>query len=212
MRSRRVLCIFVSLIVTALSSCGAPDDSNTGSYSDLDYLIGSTGVAGLTRKVAQPVIRICYSDPSNNERHKLDTIDSVMQWVDALRDVANVALAEKVELVSPNAPCDARMTVGNIARAYTRMGSTPAVYINYSGWFGSQTVTLHEFGHAFGLLDTYAGNGGSCRTGQPNSVMCRANYPKLQADDIAGVRAVYAALNGGPRSGLPQVREGTIVY
>ena len=206
---RMSLTFFATL--TLLVACGAPPHAGDDT-SQLDYLIGSTGVAGLSRKVKQPVVRICYTDSSNSERHKADMIDFVMQWIDALREVSTEPLAGKVELVSPNSPCDGKMTVGNISRAYTQMGSIPAVYINYSGWYGSQTVTLHEFGHAFGLLDTYAGNGGSCRSGQPNSVMCRANYPTLQDDDVAGIRAVYAALNGGSRSGLPNVAEGTIVY
>ena len=77
------------------------------------------------------------------------------------------------------------------------MGRTPEVHINYSGWFGSKTVTLHEFGHAFGFLDTYVGSGGRCQSGQPDSVMCRASYDELKDDDVQGVQRMFEMLQQG---------------
>lgn len=48
----------------------------------------------------------------------------------------------------------------------------------------------------YGLADTYARNPETntttCRPDQPDSVMCSAGFPNLTADDIAGIRAVFA--------------------
>ena len=196
------------LVFAALSGCG----EHTKETSPSQYIIGNSSTAGITRKVQAETIRICYSDSSDSAQHRQDTQDGVMQWIDALREISKEPLAKTVELVGSNAPCEAKLYVGNYSPAYTQMGSTPSVHINYQGWYGSQTVTLHELGHAFGLLDTYNGRGGSCRSGQPDSVMCWAKFETLQPDDIDGVRAVFTALRDGTTEGLPGVVEGTIVY
>ena len=51
-------------------------------------------------------------------------------------------------------------------------------------------VLVHEFGHAFGLGDTYIEGGrGACKPGQPVSRMCRSRLSEhLSHDDIRGVR------------------------
>lgn len=184
---------FLGLALLVLTGCGAPH----ADVSDTKYRLGSTGYAGLTRKVEQPAIRVCYSDPRNSEAHREDVKFSILEWIDALRSVASVPLAEEVQLVASNAACDVNVYVGNYSPARTSMGGKPTVYINNTGWYGSRSVTLHEFGHAFGLLDTYSGRGGSCQTGQPDSVMCRASYVELKSDDIAGLRKMYDMVSRG---------------
>lgn len=58
-------------------------------------------------------------------------------------------------------------------------------------------LTLHEFGHVFGLNDTYNGAGG-CVPNQPSSVMCQdAAFTVLQTDDVRGARQAF-------REGVPQ--------
>jgi hypothetical protein len=81
--------------------------------------------------------------------------------------------------------------VGTYSPAYTNMGNVPTVRVASSGWYGSDTVILHELGHAVGLYDTYNGRGGSCQQGQPDSVMCWARYTELTEDDILGIQDVY---------------------
>jgi hypothetical protein len=112
-----------------------------------------------------------------------------------MRSESTVSLANEVEIVGYNSTgCDVKTLVGNYNPARTQLGTTPTVYLNSAGWYGSSTVTLHEFGHAFGLLDTYNGTGGSCQTGQPASVMCYAKYDELLDDDIKGIQSVYRTL------------------
>lgn len=151
-------------------------------------------LAGLTRKVHQKEIRLCINDRTKSEARS-NMIASVCQrWVDALKPIAKQPLAICKSYVTRSQGCDGWVQVGYYNPAMTQMGATPVVMINFSGWFGSETVTLHEFGHAFGLLDTYAGRGGSCQRGQPDSVMCRAAYKELKPDDIQGIQLIYNSI------------------
>lgn len=171
-----------------LTSCGR----NVESQSTLEYKLADKAYAGLLRKVHNPSIKICMASDANSMKHRDDVAHAIEEWTSALIGYAPTPVTKKVEFLAPNDPtCDATVFVGNYSPAYTNLGNTPSVHINYSGWFGSRTVTLHEFGHAFGLLDTYAGSGGSCQSGQPSSVMCNANFDHLQTDDTAGLRKAY---------------------
>lgn len=172
-------------------SCGKPMERDA---SKLDYIVAPKASAGLTRKVHKPVIKICMGTDAASEAHKPNVTHAVEEWTGALVDVAAEPVTRTVEFVALNdASCDAVVNVGNYSPAQTRMGNRPIVYLakSINTWFGSRTVTLHEFGHAFGLYDTYAGSGGSCQRNQPNSVMCRASYENLKQDDIDGIRVAY---------------------
>ena len=164
----------------------------------LDYLVAGSSAAGLVRQVNKPEIKICMASDSNSLQHKDDVIHAVTQWTSAIGAVSAQPVAQLVSIVAETDPsCDGTVYVGIYQPAYTNMGNHPTVHIYYNGWYGSRTVTLHEFGHAFGLLDTYNGRGGSCQSGQPDSVMCWANYDVLQPDDIAGVQKVYQNVTSG---------------
>jgi len=157
-----------------------------------DFRQAARSLAGLSAKVKKETIRICLNDSSNSAARKELLKTSVLKWIEPMRAISTVELTRKVEVVAYNsAGCDVRVNIGNYSPAYANLGTTPTVHLNTTGWFGSSTVTLHEFGHAFGLLDTYAGTGGSCQTGQPASVMCYAKYDELLEDDIKGIQSVY---------------------
>lgn len=175
-------------ILTLFVGCGRATHQE---LSESKYLLANAQYAGLTRLVKKEVIRVCYSDSSNSSVHRQDVQYSILEWIRPLREITTTPLASVVELVAANATCDVSVNVGNFSPAFTQMGSKPSVNINYSGWFGSRTVTLHEFGHAFGLLDTYNGRGGSCQSGQPDSVMCWAKFPALLEDDALGIKKMY---------------------
>ena len=53
-----------------------------------------------------------------------------------------------------------------------------------------QTI-LHEFGHFFGLWDTYNADASDVRAGEPASVMASVFYNKLFPDDVGGILASY---------------------
>ncbi|MCX6124673.1 MAG: hypothetical protein NTV34_07980 [Proteobacteria bacterium] len=167
------------------------------SVGDLNFIKGSKAVAGLAKKVHNPSIRLCYTDPSNSAARMEIAKSAILKWVSALTPITDKPLATIVEIAAWNsAGCDAYFAVGNYSPANTSMGSVPRVNVASSGWYGSETVILHELGHAFGLLDTYNGRGGSCQSGQPSSVMCYAKFKDLMQDDILGVQAVYRSISG----------------
>ena len=213
MRRLRILAISASAV--SMGGCGSTSDTD-GSNSDdsssymydasrpdyilpegmsleeFQFLKGSPAVAGLTAKVHKPSIRVCLYDPENIQSRKDVVRNSLLKWVNALAPVTTKPLTSAIEFVAANASgCDVYVSYGNYSPAYTNLGKTPRVNVARSGWFGSETVILHEFGHAFGLLDTYNGSGGSCKPGQPASVMCYAKYKEPMQDDILGVQSMY---------------------
>lgn len=210
--------IFITALTLTAISCGQSNDheANTSSSyeeenyafdpNNLDYSLpendgsfdfrqAAKSLAGLSAKVKKETIRVCLTDSTNSAARRALLKDVILKWIEPMRALSTVALASNVELVAYNTTgCDVRTVFGNYNPARTQLGTTPTVYINNSGWFGSSTVTLHEFGHAFGLLDTYTGSGGACQTGQPASVMCYAKYDQLLDDDIKGIQSVYRTL------------------
>lgn len=184
-------CILLAAII--LASCGQRNENE----AELDYKIANPSYAGLTRKITKESINICFNKQNNTAIHAEDAQSSILTWIDAVRPVTDIPLTKTVNIVDFNSPCDVKLYVGNYSPARTSLGSTPTVYLNYSGWYGSRNVTLHEFGHAFGLLDTYNGRGGSCQTGQPDSVMCTAKYLSLKADDVNGIRKMFQLVQSG---------------
>jgi hypothetical protein len=208
--------LVASLTITAIG-CGQSNDSNSNTSSsnsleednykfdpnNLDYILpemeegfdfrqAARSLAGLSAKAKKETIRICLNDPSNSAERKELLKTVVLKWIEPMRAISTVALTRKVEVVAYNsAGCDVRVNIGNYSPAYANLGTVPTVHLNTTGWYGSSTVTLHEFGHAFGLLDTYTGTGGACQPGQPASVMCYAKYDELLDDDIKGIQSVY---------------------
>jgi hypothetical protein len=192
----RSMCI---LLLAPIFACGRTEQRN---FSDVKYRLASPLNAGLTRQVKNETIRVCYSDASNSAAHRNDVEFAILEWIRPLRSQSDTPLTNAVKLVSRGQPCDVAVSVGNYSPAYTDMGNLPSVHINSSGWYGSKTVTLHEMGHAFGLLDTYNGRGGSCQTGQPESVMCRASFTALKADDELGIIKMLHLVEGMPPAEL----------
>ncbi len=173
------------------ASCGKPVEQDA---SKLDYSVAPKAAAGLLRKVHNESIKICIGTDAASEKHKANVVHAIEEWTKALVGATDKPVTSKVEFLALNdASCDGVFRVGNYSPAFTQMGNRPVVSVatSVNTWFGSRTVTLHEFGHAFGLYDTYAGSGGSCQRNQPNSVMCRASYENLKQDDIDGLRVAY---------------------
>lgn len=66
---------------------------------------------------------------------------------------------------------------------------------------------LHEFGHSFGMDDTYVESGG-CQPNQPPSVMCNATFTSLQTDDLRGARQAFRIVQPYTYTG-PRTLEGS---
>lgn len=179
----------MTAVAVMFVSCGKPDSSGD---SELKYIVSGKAYAGLLRKVHNPSIKLCMGTSAAVVAHKDDVAHAITEWTNALADITTKPVTHTTEFVALNDPkCDAVVNIGNYNPANTSMGNRPVVNLAYNGWFGSRTVTLHEFGHAFGLGDTYEGRGGRCQTKQPDSVMCRASYDTLKQDDIDGIRQAY---------------------
>ena len=132
---------------------------------------------------------------------------AVLAWVNQLKDIAGTTpLISQVEVITAGctnnigtnaAIADVSVFVVSGQSGYsglyhpTERPNTP--YIQLFPKSDNATV-LHEFGHAFGLGDTYHEN--KCMFGQPESIMCNriGTIVSLQQDDIAGIRNKFCSI------------------
>jgi hypothetical protein len=87
-----------------------------------------------------------------------------------------------------------------VSRAYTLVGQNQ-IYLSHAssvpGDPYAERVILHEFGHIFGLADTYSEPGYQQPIGQMPGIMNRLfDVPWLTSDDLAGAYALYEYING----------------
>jgi len=181
---RIVKCILSAYL---LGGCGEGQD-----HYQSKYLLGDGGElthAPLAEKVFEVSIRICLEGSiRNSEKIGELVISSVSNWLRPLREVYP-AIAEDV-VIDCSAP-DAYLEVN---RRISRARAFPAqskivVYPEVS-----LEVLTHEFGHLFGLADTYKSVSGHC-PGQPESIMCEPSNKLLSDDDVEGLRFVVSKLH-----------------
>jgi hypothetical protein len=120
---------------------------------------------------------------------------AVAAWVDAVQPVSTVTLFRNVQFGCPtiagdNVPLwDVSVDLFHAA-GQTQPGPPIRVTLGESDP-NFRHLTLHEFGHVFGLNDTYDGAGG-CVPNHPSSVMCQnAAFTALQTDDVRGARQAF---------------------
>ena len=121
---------------------------------------------------------------------------AVWTWLRPLRELGGRVTA-CIQWVNSGQDLEVEIRRGT-GRAYYH----PGYYVFPFGWRGPHIVmyegtdgwrtTLHEFGHAFGLDDTYIEGVWTCKPGQPNSVMCNT-AEELLADDVRGIRFRYCS-------------------
>jgi len=132
------------------------------------------------------------------ERSKAWALRAALTWMRALK-VVDDKVSDKVGF-----DCKLRHLTINLKNGSGTSYASPGVAnIFMTRPYGTWT---HELGHALaGLSDTYAGGAGSCKSGQPQSLMCwgaygpRANpeqFSTLWPDDIAGIRYNHQRLFG----------------
>lgn len=145
---------------------------------------------GIIPSVKNEELTICLTGTSpDNEMQWMEwTLISMLRWLEPLREVSRDGLTENIVFGDTN--CDVRFRVVSGAWGMTsNIGTHPVVTVGPNVPFG---VVVHEFGHVFGLSDTYQnGTSGNCRPGQPQALMCNISFSEPQPDDIAGIRAVF---------------------
>lgn len=192
-----IFCL-VSLIVSA---CGQSASNN--STSEVNYL--SWGDSSLRQssfaKAREDSLNICITGQAGTadlERAKLWSKRASLTWLRVMK-----LIDEKVTSNIRFTCTQKHLTVNLRPGSGTSFASPSVSTIYLTRPYGTWT---HEFGHALaGLNDTYAGGAGSCKSGQPQSLMCWGAYgPKnnpdqfstLWQDDIAGMRANYKRIFG----------------
>lgn len=169
---------FLGFICLMMFSCrNEPSES-----SKVKYLL--TGSKGLVASADQSQVTICSNRPARNSEIK----NAVSMWYAALNKKPDIQITE----VGAAGRCAAIVNYENIeGPSNTTITDQPLVTMNEQDqWFSSFPVLLHEFGHGFGLSDTYnlsSGQSGDCVAGQPKeAVMCTPPYAQPQQDDIDG--------------------------
>jgi hypothetical protein len=194
-------------VLVSIFSCGRGTQEN---QSHISYLI-LEGSPGLTRFVKEPKITLCANMKYVTEDVKPALIkhltDATLKWIEPMRALATEKLASKVEIgfwsstngsYPNNDPLPDGCHAGLIILKNRRPGvqvspNRTVLFFNTDVSDKNFRVTLHEFGHAFGLRDTYSTSEfNTCLPGQPDSVMCNTeDHDELQPDDIEGIREVY---------------------
>ncbi len=137
-------------------------------------------------------IRMCVTGTgvtsANRASHEADIREAVSEWVSAMAPVSKVAL------ISGDAVTFTCNTPDYTVEYFDQAGRANATYqrIHMFRSDGYETL-LHEFGHAFGLADTYIEDVWSCEGDQPDSLMC-SGRGTLQPDDILGIQEVYCTV------------------
>lgn len=158
----------------------------------------------------KPEFKICLRGASTRpdfDRLKDNVALGAVTWLKIYK-MLDYAVSTKVVFSCDNQALTVNIISGN-GRSYAQTGQ----YWLYSSV--PAAVAIHESGHALaGLSDTYAGNGGSCKPGQPLSNMCLAQYgargdhtkfSTLYEDDVLGATRAYRIAHG--EGTIPTMRD-----
>ncbi len=206
------LLLVAAALNLGLAGCGT---ENAEKISSTDYISwGDSSVRSSTiSDVRKETIKVCLSgsvSSENLERSKEWSKRSMLTWMRIFKSIdAEVTDSLTYTCNSPDITWNLRNGSG------TSNASPSRINIYMSRPYGTWT---HELGHAFiGLSDTYSGRtAGSCKSGQPASLMCwgaygpRANpddFSTLWQDDVDGAIANYKKVFGGELS-APDWGEG----
>jgi hypothetical protein len=173
----------------------APDD-DVGLITQ-PYSVDNTPVWNYYPAVVDHDLRVCVTRHTGATM-SLATLQNhirvaVAAWVDAAQPASTVRLFRNVEFGCPrwdNVPLwDVSVDLYRDA-GQTQPGPPIVVTLGESSQ-NFRYLTLHEFGHVFGLNDTYKEEGG-CLPNQPSSVMCGdVRHTVLQTDDVLGARQAF---------------------
>ncbi len=169
----------------------------------------SSEQAGLTHYArSENAVTICVNDPGQRDD---EIYKAAASWFTGLGKYTG-EVPKDIRVVGNEEggnDCAAFVILKNLGgeAAHTYMQSNPQINWDSNGgtWFGTYAVLVHEFGHAFGLYDTYdqgSRMSGNCVADQPaESVMCSpGSFETPQDDDLRGACTVFKNFeksNGG---------------
>lgn len=213
------LCILSMAALAGMSACKS---LGRGSKSETRFEV-ATGKEGLLNSLGQMTVTVCLVIDSRHweqsEPHyallETWTSSAFKAWVAPLKqaDARLSALTLKI-----NRTCvqnwDARIMVTNATVPnHTDLGASYVPFANRQPTMVLRTQTIenpkfgyrvyqHEWGHLFGLRDTYSDRKNdtqmNCKLGHPTSVMCSPQeFDSLQLDDVAGILAAYRGTANG---------------
>lgn len=183
------------VVATLLTGCGQlpTQDASTLNYLSWDSSsVRSSTIADARKETINVCLQGSVTAP-DLERSKTWARRAILTWLRTAK-VIDVRVTSNVAY-----SCENRDLTINLRNGSGTSFASPSVSTIYmTRPYGTWT---HELGHALaGLNDTYAGGAGSCKSGQPLSLMCwgaygpRANpeeWSTMWPDDIAGMQANY---------------------
>jgi hypothetical protein len=176
--------IFLIFVILSLISCKPSADEQT----ELKFL--TTDRTSLMAK-AYGKIKVCLTGSFGNKisDHKSNITRSIGKWLAPIKKIDPRVNGEVNFGYGSN--CDVFIEYSRATpRSHAFIQPVPRLNLSYDL---PEHVVLHEFGHAFGLLDTYIEDVWTCKKGQEDSVMCQGEkYMTLQDDDIDGVVDSFA--------------------
>jgi FG-GAP-like repeat len=210
-RYRRNAAHFALLALTCAVGCGAPvsdeeliatEGLETGeevAQKESDFIVVD-GMYKNLMSLAHSSVRVCfYADlrgmpqPASNvpQATKVMVKDAILAWIDAARP------ASKSNLIGENDisfGCDSETDV--IIHLYEYSGRAYVDLSNYIIYLYSnldQHTVTHEFGHLFGLGDTYVDTeeGSECLPGQTGQIMCSSASDTPMHEDEQAIQEVY---------------------
>ncbi|MBL9004209.1 MAG: VCBS repeat-containing protein [Myxococcales bacterium] len=139
--------------------------------STVDVCLKGSGVTSTTRSIYERHVR-----------------SAVMAWIDGVRPASSVRLIGDTDV---RFSCDRPHVTINWSAASGRANAGRGIINMFAG--DDYEVVLHEFGHVFGIGDTYVEGIWSCQPGQENSVMCGSGglFMTLQRDDTNAIQEVF---------------------
>lgn len=193
---KKIWCVtFAALALFAGSGCSSADveigNETTGEEAD-KFIIWDDARDSLINQVrAGNTIGICLQGTgvtsSTRPTYEGYIRSAIMTWVNGARFYSDVSLVTTNNVVFGCSGADVTVNWSSSSgRAHAGFG-----FVNmFAG--DDAKVVLHEFGHVFGLGDTYVEGVWNCQPGQENSVMCGNGglFSSLQPDDRIGIQEV----------------------
>lgn len=193
----------LGLLVSMFASCNQPRQS------ELDFIVNPQELYGLAAKVKNPSIELCIRGVAQSTEWEEKIRKATLAWIEPMRTMSSDPLTSVINITFLNGSCsdtatrkfDGEINISVNYTAATYQGDRPRMVLSTEGYYASYRVILHEFGHMFGLQDTYirpqggSGRSGNCMPGQPQSLMCNTSlFEAPQEDDIAGLAVIFAEL------------------